>query len=195
MRAFVALVPPPEIVQDLADFLEPRRQTPVPPGGPRWTRDEHLHLTLAFLPDLAHTDVYEVADAVGAAAARHACEPLQIVGAGAFPGVGAARVLWQGIEPQEDVLRLARSVRTAAGRAGTTVGGTAVRPHVTVARLNRAQDATRYLRVLQEYIGPFWSPQDVSLIASHLGQGPRKTPRYEVLETFALAPVTPPATP
>ena len=26
----------------------------------------------------------------------------------------------------------------------------------------------------------------ISLIASHLGEGPRKRPRYEVLETFSL---------
>ena len=41
MRAFAALRPPLEIVEDLADFLEPRREA----GGPRWTRDERLHLT------------------------------------------------------------------------------------------------------------------------------------------------------
>lgn len=187
MRAFVALVPPVEIVEDLAGFLQPRRES----GGPRWTRDEHLHLTLAFLPELAHADVLEVSEALGAAAARHTCEPVRLAGAGAFPDPSAARVLWQGVEPEEDVSRLARSLRTAAGRAGTTVDGGAFRPHVTVARLGRAQDATRYLRVLEGYLGPYWSPQEISLIASHLGQGPHKTPRYEVLETFALAPATP----
>lgn len=183
MRAFVALVPPLEIVEDLAEFLQPRRDA----GGPRWARDEHLHLTLAFLPDLAHADVDGVSEAVGAAAARHALAPLQIVGAGAFPDAGAARVLWQGVDPQEDVVRLARAVRTAAGGAGTTVDGVPVRPHLTVARLPRAQDATRYLRVLDEYAGPWWSPQEICLIASHLGQGPGRTPRYEVLDTYPLA--------
>lgn len=183
MRAFAALVPPLEIVEDLADFLEPRREA----GGPRWTRDENLHLTLAFLPDLADADLDEVSDTIGVAAGRHACAPLRIVGAGAFPDPSAARVLWQGIAPSDDVIRLAKAVRTAAGGAGTSVDGGPIRPHVTVARLSRAQDATRYLRVLEGYIGPFWTPREVTLIASHLGQGPRRTPRYEVLETFALA--------
>lgn len=191
MRAFVALVPPLPVVEDLADFLDARREdrhstAGRPANGPRWTRDEHLHLTLAFLPELAERDLDEVSDSLRAACARSRSGPLRLAGAGAFPDVSQARVLWQKVEPDEDLSRLAQAVRTAAGRAGTTVEGGAFRPHLTVARLNRAQDATRYLRILAGYAGPSWQPEEVTLIRSHLGQGPRRTPRYEVVETFEL---------
>jgi 2'-5' RNA ligase len=40
--------------------------------------------------------------------------------------------------------------------------------------------------VLDAYRGPSYDLDEVSLIASHLGEGPRKRPRYELLEVFGL---------
>lgn len=221
MRAFVAVLPPQPAVEDLSDFLTPRREASG--GGapaPRWTRDEHLHLTLAFLPEVADRDVDELVERLGEAAAARTVGPVRLAGGGAFPDAASARVLWVGVEPAggaagpqtapvpdgaagpdgaatpvgaagpdaaEGLARLAGGVRSAAGRAGVVVEGGPFRPHVTVARMGRALEATRWLRVLQTYRGPQWQPDEVALIASHLGQGPRRTPRYEVLETFALA--------
>jgi 2'-5' RNA ligase len=33
-----------------------------------------------------------------------------------------------------------------------------------------------------------WRAEEVALVASHHGEGPRNRPRYEVLETFRLGP-------
>jgi RNA 2',3'-cyclic 3'-phosphodiesterase len=57
---------------------------------------------------------------------------------------------------------------------------------VTLARIGRPVEATRWLRVLDAYRGPAWQAQEIALIESHLGEGPRKRPRYEVVETFGL---------
>ena len=56
----------------------------------------------------------------------------------------------------------------------------------TVARIGRPFDVTRWVRVLNAYRGPTWTAGEVALVQSHLGEGPRRRPRYEVLETFAL---------
>ncbi len=237
MRMFVALVPPLDVVEDLDDFLAPRRQ-----GPPRWTRPEHLHVTLAFMAQVADRDLDALIEGVAQAARRHEVGALRLRGGGAFPDPSAARVLWVGVDSADcmgadgvgaDGLddrdgrghragrddrpghatrdgeigsgvggfgsggfeaaspagppwlgRLAGSVRTAAVRAGVPVQGGDFRPHVTVARLGRAAEATRWLRVLSTYEGPAWTPREVSVIASHLGQGPGGTPRHEVIETL-----------
>ena len=47
MRLFTAVVPPPEAVEHLDAFLDPRRA-----AAPfRWTRPEQLHVTLAFMAE------------------------------------------------------------------------------------------------------------------------------------------------
>ena len=43
-----------------------------------------------------------------------------------------------------------------------------------------------WVRLLDGYAGPTWTVDELTLIESHLGEGPRKRPRYVVLETFPL---------
>jgi 2'-5' RNA ligase len=66
------------------------------------------------------------------------------------------------------------------------VAGERFKPHVTIARMGRPVEATPWVRLLESYRGPAYDLEEISLIASHLGEGPRKRPRYEVLERFGL---------
>ena len=71
-------------------------------------------------------------------------------------------------------------------QAGAEAEGGHFRPHVTLARIRRPLDVTKWVRVLEAYRGPTWEASRISLVASHLGEGPRKRPRYEVIESFPL---------
>jgi 2'-5' RNA ligase len=189
MRMFVAAVPPADVLEDLEDFLAARREA----AAFRWTVPDQWHLTLAFLaevPDRAYDDLVE--RLARAARKRHPVRAT-IAGGGAFPNVGRARVLWAGVElsaasfdPREELRRLATGCRAAASKAGIEVAGERFKPHVTIARMGRPVEATSWVRVLDTYRGPSYDLDEISLIASHLGEGPRKRPRYEVLERFAL---------
>jgi RNA 2',3'-cyclic 3'-phosphodiesterase len=183
---FVAVVPPPAAVEHLDDFLEPRREH----GSFRWAPPEQLHLTLAFcaaVPDLA---VDDLAEGLAAAAARRRPIAARVAGGGAFPDPASARVLYAGLELSADdrteLDRLAAGARTAAARAGVEVDGQRFRPHVTVARLGRPTEVTRWLRVLDAYAGPAWTVDHVALVASYLGEGPRGRPRYETVAELPL---------
>ena len=186
---FVGAVPPPEALEDLEEFLSVRRD-----AAPfRWALPEQWHLTLAFLadvPDRAYDDLVE--RLTRAARKRHPMRAT-IAGGGAFPNVGRAKVLWAGVELHAEEIdgagelrRLATGCRAAAAKAGIEVAGDRFRPHVTIARMGRPVEATNWVRLLDAYRGPSWDLDEIALIESHLGQGPRKRPRYEVMETFLL---------
>jgi RNA 2',3'-cyclic 3'-phosphodiesterase len=193
MRMFVAAVPPPDVLEHLEEFLSVRRAA----ASFRWTVPEQWHVTLAFLesvPDRAYDDLLERLER--AARKRHPMRAT-IAGGGAFPNVARAKVLWAGIELEpvgtddvdgvEELRRLATGCRAAAARAGIEVAGERFKPHVTLARMGaHPVEATSWVRLLDSYRGPDWDLDGIALIASHLGEGPRKRPRYEVLETFAL---------
>lgn len=76
--------------------------------------------------------------------------------------------------------------RAAAAKAGATPDGGRFHAHVTVARLRTPVDVSRWVRILDAYRGHAWPAREISLIHSHLGEGPRRRPRYEVLETFPI---------
>jgi 2'-5' RNA ligase len=154
----------------------------------RWTVPDQWHVTLAFLadvPDRAYDDLVE--RLTRAARTRHPMRAT-VAGGGAFPNVGRAKVLWAGVEldDAEELRRLATGCRAAASKAGIEVAGERFKPHVTVARTGHPVEATAWVRVLDAYRGPSYQLDEISLIASHLGEGPRKRPRYEVTETFEL---------
>ena len=56
--------------------------------------------------------------------------------------------------------------------------GKRFRPHLTVARCGRPTEVTAWVRLLDGYRGPAWQADRLTLVASHLGEGPRRRPRY-----------------
>jgi len=184
MRAFVAVVPPAEVVEHLDGFLSMRRGA----AGFRWSDPDQWHVTLAFTAELPERALDELDDLLTDAAARHGRFGMRITGGGAFPHADGARVLFAGLEVDDDALgRLATTSRSAVSRAGGRVDGQRFRPHVTLARLGRPANVTSWVRLLDAYDGPAWEVGEVALVASHLGEGPRRRPRHEVLGTYALA--------
>lgn len=186
MRLFVALLPSLTAVEHLEEFLGPRHE-----AGPelRWTAPEQWHLTLAFIAHAAEVQVDELVERLGAAAGRRTPLELTVAGGGAFPNPSRAKVLFAGVDSggaEAELDRLARGVRTAVATSGIDVEGGRFHPHVTIARSGRPFEATRWIRVLEAYRGPAWSAEEITLIASHLGEGPRQRPRYEMLATLPL---------
>jgi 2'-5' RNA ligase len=184
---FAAVVPPPEVVEHLDDFLDVRRAT----GAFRWATSEQLHVTVAFLADVPDRALDDLVERLARAARRRTAFGTAVTGGGAFPNAARARVLWAGLDLDDhgrtELTRLATGARAAANRAGVPVDGQRFRPHVTLARLGRPQEVTSWVRLLDAYRGPSWTVDRQTLVASYLGEGPRGRPRYEPVEEFALS--------
>lgn len=186
MRMFVALVPPEDAVEHLDEFLAVRRE-----AAPfRWTLAEQLHVTLAFLAQVPDRRLDDLVERLERAARRRTPVATRFAGGGAFPDPSRARVLWGGLglddEARTEVSRMATGARAAASKAGIDVGGQRFRPHVTLARLGRPEEVSSWVRLLDGYEGPGWRTTEWALIASHLGEGPRRRPRHERVETFQV---------
>jgi 2'-5' RNA ligase len=180
---FVAVVPSQPVIDELAEFIEPRQ---VSESGLRWASEAQWHLTLAFLPSVADLNLDELTDRLTAAASRQSLFDVRLSGAGCFPDPDRAKVLWSGVTGDTEALQhLAGNVRTAAAVSGLRVDATAFTPHLTLARLNRPANITRWLRIFDAHTGPAWTVSELELMESHLGEGPRGRPRYE---TRAVVP-------
>lgn len=186
MRMFVALVPPEKAVEHLDEFLAVRRD-----AAPfRWTLAEQLHVTLAFLAQVPDRRLDDLVERLERAARRRTPVTTRVAGGGAFPDPARARVLWSGLDLDEtastEVSRMATGARAAASKAGIDVAGQRFRPHVTLARLGRPEEVSSWVRLLDGYEGPTWRTAEWALIASHLGEGPRRRSRHESVETFPV---------
>jgi RNA 2',3'-cyclic 3'-phosphodiesterase len=184
MRLFVAIVPPPLALQELAAAVEPLRASRP---ELRWTTAEDWHLTLAFLGEVAEAVLPELGRRLERAAARHQAQRLAIAGGGAFPGRTRARVLWAGIQAGPGLAPLAATVAAGARRAGAPPPdeGRRYRAHLTLARCREPASVAAETDALASLAGTPWTASEIHLIRSNLS---RKPSRYEELGAWPLRP-------
>ena len=179
---FAAVVPPEDVREDLAAFLERRE-------GLRWTPEDRMHLTLAFLADVPERILEPLEERLAGAVAD--IEPFEcsLAGAGAFPHPDRPAVLWMGVaQGGERLEHLSARVRGAASAVGAAPDGKRLTPHLTLARPPRDRSAVRGLRVLDGYRSRAWLVDDVELVDSRLlGHGRR--PLHETVAALPLGAV------
>jgi 2'-5' RNA ligase len=182
---FVAVVPPVEVVEHLGAFVEPRREHPD--DGLRWAAEENWHLTLAFLGEVPERKTEDLEARLERAAHKRAPMTLRLAGGGAFPNAAEARVLYTAVHgDRTELSRLATGARAAANKAGIEVAGRKFTPHLTLARLRRPLDVTKWLRIFDGYAGPEWTADRIELISSRLGQGPDRGAAYDTVGEWPL---------
>lgn len=146
----------------------------MPPGK--------LHFTLHFIGHSDPEGIPAIRDDVKVAASAAGPFPLQLVGLGAFPRAGRARVLWAGVgDGASDLALLASGVRTALGVSG----GAPWRAHLTLAR---APDPGSDLHeAIEQASGCSWGRQWVERI--ELIQSDISVRGGPVYTTLAMAPL------
>lgn len=184
MRLFVALAPPKVALDDLDATCMPLRATR---RDLRWTSREAWHITLAFLGEVSEPAIVRLMPRLERAARRHPRFALSFAGAGAFPHVSRANVLWSGVRGDRKRLgELAMSVAAGARRAGAPApdeGRRKFRPHLTLARCRTPVDVASLVETLDGYCGQPWDVREIYLIASTLGAAPQ----YDILGQWQLA--------
>ena len=174
-RLFVAVWPPADVLEQLAEVARPHVD------GLRWTKPEHWHVTLRFVGA-----VPDVEPVVAALSAMPTPGPARAVLGPAVDRFGQ-RILHvpvAGLEP------VAEAVVAATAHLGKPPDDRPFHGHVTLARV--AKHGRVDLRPLTgAAVHGEWQVDDVCLVESRLSPNGA---RYEVLERFGLArPVSPSA--
>jgi 2'-5' RNA ligase len=153
-RAFIAVVPPPPVLDAVAEALG----EPDIPGG-RFARREQWHMTLQFLGN--RVDLDDVADALGALSVRGG--RVQFGGFGAFPNERRARVLWLGVAEGAPLLaQLAAAVGVLLGPRGYPPEERDHHPHLTLVRCKAPADVRATIAALgSDPVGPEWLVDEV----------------------------------
>ncbi|MET7698037.1 RNA 2',3'-cyclic phosphodiesterase [Streptomyces sp. NPDC005485] len=181
MRLFAAVLPPQDVIAELAPVVAALRRLPGS-DGLRWTGLPGWHFTLAFYGEVDEEVVPELSLRLERAARRTEPFALAVRGGGQF---GHGRALWAGARGDLDALRLlADRAEAAARKAGVPMGEhRRYKPHLTVARSREALDAQPYVEALDAFAGRTWTVSELCLVRSRLPKSgvPGEQPRYETV--------------
>ncbi|MEU6069109.1 MULTISPECIES: RNA 2',3'-cyclic phosphodiesterase [Streptomyces] len=186
MRLFAAVLPPEDVMNELAAEVDVLRHLPGA-DGLRWTGRPGWHYTLAFYGEVDDELVPDLSDRLERAAHRTAPFPLAISGGGQF---GHGRALWAGAEGDLETLGLlADRAEAAARRAGVPMGEhRRYKAHLTVARSRDSVDVRPYVESLRDFASRTWTVADLALVRSNLPRSgaPGEQPRYEAVARWPL---------
>ncbi|SNC75944.1 2'-5' RNA ligase [Marinobacter sp. es.048] len=174
-RLFFGLELPPEIKDRL---LKIRSEVP----GAKWQGAEQLHITLLFLGAVSQENL----EAVAGSARDIKSEPflLDVAGVSCFGQPQRPKNLWAGVQPEEPVAALNKTLVARMEKLGFGVERRVFRPHITLARFKRQAGSVEPLLV--EYgdfrFGQFQVTEFV-LFESKPG---RAGSVYSVIERFPL---------
>ena len=102
-----------------------------------------FHITLAFLGDVAHSDLNAVCKIADATAGRFVPFDLQLESVGAFPNPAKARVIWAGLGALglDTLVSLQADLYQGLATIGQATDPLPFRPHVTLGRLKPRKGA------------------------------------------------------
>ncbi|MFB7368580.1 RNA 2',3'-cyclic phosphodiesterase [Streptomyces sp. NPDC056222] len=179
VRVFIALAPPDDAKDELAEALRPAYDA-YPTM--RWNRIEDWHITLAFLGEVSTATIPLLREPLAHLAETRRPLRLALRGAGCFD----ERVLWSGIDGDLDGLHLlAADVRAVIRDCGTAFEDRPLRPHLTLARARRDDPACvgQVAAGLASFSGRPWHAERLHLVGSNFGRGPGPI-RYRDIEAW-----------
>jgi len=140
-RTFCAIELPPDVREQLATHAKRLREA-VPQASANWSKPENVHLTLKFFGNVAKDKLTRISQAATRVAGEVSGFKIRIGGTGVFPRRSRPQVLWIGVEDSSGQLSdLQQRLEEAFAREGFAKEDRGFRPHLTIARLRRPEEA------------------------------------------------------
>jgi 2'-5' RNA ligase len=140
-RTFCAIELPADVQAQLANHAQQLREA-VSDAGASWSKPENIHLTLKFFGNVAKERLTRISDAAARVASEFSPFQIRIGGTGVFPRRSRPQVLWVGVEDASGRMsELQQRLEEEFAAEGFAKEDRGFRPHLTIARLRRPDDA------------------------------------------------------
>jgi 2'-5' RNA ligase len=152
----------------------------------RWVDLQNMHITLKFFGETPEHHIPAIDAALKQASSRMGPFTYNIADAGIFGSSYKPRVIWFGIQPQEQIKMLANNVFDELEMIGMERDRQNFVPHLTIARINELNEKKHFQEVIDKYREGFIQKEEVNqfhLFESHLGP---KGPKYTIIASYSL---------
>lgn len=188
MRAFIAIDPPQEIKNYLADIQTKLKKSNA---DVKWVKPQNIHLTLKFLGEIDDTKLHKIIDILNGISLNHAGFFMRTAHVGAFPRIQSPRVIWVGIDKGNDrITSIVHELEEKIEKIGLPKEEKSFSSHITIGRtkssLNREKLSGLLNNAAHEGLATnfpeFFVPNIILFKSVLTPQGPV----YETLKEFNL---------
>jgi RNA 2',3'-cyclic 3'-phosphodiesterase len=117
----------------------------------RWVDPNHFHITLFFLGDTGEAQIPSIISKIEQSMTEISSFDLVLNGFGVFPAVLNPNILWIGIEKNEDLIKLKKSLDQVLESFGFKAEKRKFTPHLTIARVKEVQNSS----LVNDFINKF----------------------------------------
>jgi len=136
LRAFIAVDLPKDLHQKIKNVSDEVQE--ILAGKPvRWVAVPKIHLSIKFLGDVSEKNIPMISGLIQAEADKHKVFELSIGGFGVFPNLTRPRVIWVGVEAEEELFHLQHGIEGEMTRLGYPPDVRKFNPHLTLGRVSR----------------------------------------------------------
>ena len=141
MRTFIAVDLPQEVKDELASA-----QKQLSAAAAKMIPAHEFHLTLKFLGEITPAKVDSVKNCLSNVRLKSFIAI--VAGIGAFPNESYARVVWAGVEPEDDFVQLQNAIDDSLEKEFKRDKG--FKPHLTLARVKFVSDKKQFIQQLRQ---------------------------------------------
>jgi RNA 2',3'-cyclic 3'-phosphodiesterase len=152
----------------------------------RWVDADNIHITLKFFGETPEDKIPLIHETISAVAGVFKPFTCTITGAGIFGSAYNPRVIWLGIEENENLKLLGMEVLNRLDTAGWTKDRQNFVPHITLGRIKQVSDKQGLTRIVSKWKGHEIQKMDVERFYLYESILRPEGPVYNQLETFEL---------
>ena len=117
----------------------------------KWVEPENMHLTLKFFGETDDAKIPSICQALKTAVAQSKPFTLKISNTGIFGSHYDPKIIWFGIEQQDELENLARNIFTELAKCGWEADRQNFVPHLTIGRIKELKDKPLFQKIIGKY--------------------------------------------
>lgn len=117
----------------------------------KWVEPENMHLTLKFFGETDEAKILAICRALETAVVPSKPFTLKVSNTGIFGSRYDPKVLWFGIEKQDELENMARNIFTELAKCGWEADRQNFVPHLTIGRIKELKDKPLFQKIVSKY--------------------------------------------
>lgn len=174
MRLFISIDFPENILEEVRSWIQEQK-------GWRKAGFLQMHLTLVFLGDCSEQEKNEIHKKLSEI--EFSAFSIKISGLGAFPNESSPRIIWAGIQPNDNLIRLQKQISDRLEKYIKSKESHSFVPHITLARKKSRKGSAS---VVTQNPEQKTTELEVNVQAFHLKKSILKPSgsKHQILETY-----------